>query len=184
QAVPALGALVILVLVRTSQGGPETAYTPIVLLPVIWFALYGTRGQLLLATLGVGIVFAIPTSAVGGDSYPITQPAAAFLWMTISGIIGFTLSELVRQRERLEQRLMLIARTDALTGLPNRRAWDEELARELARAARAGAPLCTAVLDLDHFKEFNDLHGHQAGDEHLKITAVRWRAELRARPPI
>jgi diguanylate cyclase (GGDEF)-like protein len=100
--------------------------------------------------------------------------------MTIAGIAGLTVSELVRQREDLEVKLGRMAHTDSLTGLPNRRAWDQELKRELARADRSGAPLCAVLLDLDHFKEFNDLHGHQAGDEHLRAAASLWRGTLRA----
>jgi diguanylate cyclase (GGDEF)-like protein len=72
-----------------------------------------------------------------------------------------------------------MARTDALTGLPNRRAWDEALDRELARADRGDSPVCVALLDLDRFKEFNDLHGHPAGDTHLKEAASVWRGRLR-----
>jgi diguanylate cyclase (GGDEF)-like protein len=179
QAIPPLVPFVMVAMVRGDQGGPETAYTPVVLLPIIWFALYGTRGQLLVAILGVGAVYAIPTPAVGGEGYPVTEPSAALLWMTISGITGLTLSEIVRQREELARRLERIARTDALTGLPNRRAWDEALERELARADRSGEPLCAALLDLDHFKDFNDMHGHQAGDEHLRAATLGWRGRLR-----
>ena len=72
------------------------------------------------------------------------------------------------------------ARTDELTALPNRRAWDEAVVREISRAQRTGRPLCMALLDLDHFKAFNDAHGHQAGDAHLRRTAAAWRRELRA----
>jgi diguanylate cyclase (GGDEF)-like protein len=71
------------------------------------------------------------------------------------------------------------ARTDELTALPNRRAWDEAVAREMSRAQRTGRPLCLALLDLDHFKAYNDAHGHQAGDAHLRRTAALWRRELR-----
>jgi diguanylate cyclase (GGDEF)-like protein len=71
------------------------------------------------------------------------------------------------------------ARTDELTALPNRRAWDEAVEREMSRAQRTGEPLCLALLDLDHFKAYNDLHGHQAGDQHLRRTAAAWRRELR-----
>jgi diguanylate cyclase (GGDEF)-like protein len=71
------------------------------------------------------------------------------------------------------------ARTDELTALPNRRAWDEAVVREMSRAQRSGRPLCLALLDLDHFKAFNDTHGHQAGDAHLRRTAAAWRRELR-----
>jgi diguanylate cyclase (GGDEF)-like protein len=72
------------------------------------------------------------------------------------------------------------ARTDDLTALPNRRAWDEAVEREIARGQRTGDPLCVALLDLDHFKAYNDAHGHQAGDAHLRRTATAWRRELRA----
>jgi len=72
-----------------------------------------------------------------------------------------------------------LARTDSLTGVPNRRAWDEELPRELARAAWSGQPMCVALLDLDHFKQYNDRHGHQAGDRFLKEAAAAWQAVVR-----
>lgn len=71
------------------------------------------------------------------------------------------------------------SRRDALTGLPNRRAFDEELERELARAARAGAPLAVVVLDVDRFKAVNDGHGHAAGDVVLREVAARAAAALR-----
>jgi diguanylate cyclase (GGDEF)-like protein len=63
--------------------------------------------------------------------------------------------------------------------VPNRRAWDEELPRELARAARSGQPVCVVLLDLDHFKQYNDRHGHQAGDRFLKEAAAAWQAVVR-----
>jgi diguanylate cyclase (GGDEF)-like protein/PAS domain S-box-containing protein len=83
-------------------------------------------------------------------------------------------------RTDLLARLHETARTDALTGLPNRRVWDEDLAREIDRARRHGGSLCLAMIDLDHFKAFNDHHGHQAGDRLLAATSVAWLPELRA----
>jgi diguanylate cyclase (GGDEF)-like protein len=180
QAIPAMVPFVMVALIRSVHESTESAYTPVVLLPVFWFALYGTRPQLLASVAAVGVTLAIPSPAVDGDSYPVTELGAALLWMAIAGISGFTVSELVRQRETLEIRLGEIARTDALTGLLNRRAWDEELERELARASRGDTPICAALLDLDHFKGFNDRHGHQAGDDHLQDVALVWRARLRA----
>ncbi len=67
------------------------------------------------------------------------------------------------------------AQTDPLTGLPNRRAWDAELERALGEEA----PVIIAMLDFDHFKEFNDTHGHPAGDRLLKETAAAWRDQIR-----
>jgi len=68
------------------------------------------------------------------------------------------------------------ALTDALTGLPNRRAWDAEL----DRAVQGRVPVAVAMLDIDHFKRFNDTQGHPAGDRLLREAASRWRSEMRA----
>jgi diguanylate cyclase (GGDEF)-like protein len=72
-----------------------------------------------------------------------------------------------------------MARTDDLTGLPNRRAWDTELAREMAQARRRENDLSVAMVDLDRFKDYNDSRGHQAGDRLLKEAAGAWRSALR-----
>jgi diguanylate cyclase (GGDEF)-like protein len=84
------------------------------------------------------------------------------------------------ERAGLLARLEAVARTDDLTGLANRRSWDEELPRELARAHRQRQSVCVAMIDLDRFKRFNDELGHQAGDRLLKEAAAAWRSELRA----
>jgi diguanylate cyclase (GGDEF)-like protein len=77
-------------------------------------------------------------------------------------------------------RLRAEALRDALTGLPNRRAFDDALAREVARAGREAAPLSALLLDVDRFKAVNDGHGHAAGDAVLRAVAARARAALRA----
>jgi diguanylate cyclase (GGDEF)-like protein len=84
------------------------------------------------------------------------------------------------ERGELLGRLEIAARTDDLTGLLNRRAWDDELGRALSRADRDGGQLCVAILDLDKFKQYNDTHGHQAGDRFLKQMASAWTNALRA----
>jgi diguanylate cyclase (GGDEF)-like protein len=77
------------------------------------------------------------------------------------------------------QRLAVQATTDPLTGLPNRRAWDDLVEREMALAARRRHPLTLALLDMDRFKRFNDTRGHTAGDELLGEFAARARGVLR-----
>ena len=77
------------------------------------------------------------------------------------------------------ERLTVLARTDPLTDLSNRRAWEDELARELARAGRLGQRLSIGLLDIDELKAFNDRWGHQAGDRLLLTAAARWRRRLR-----
>ncbi|QYG93864.1 diguanylate cyclase [Iamia sp. SCSIO 61187] len=82
-------------------------------------------------------------------------------------------------RAELVERLETMTRQDPLTGLLNRRGWDDHLTRELARAARTGRPLSVAVLDLDRFKRFNDAHGHLVGDQLLKAATSAWTGALR-----
>lgn len=78
-----------------------------------------------------------------------------------------------------EERLAELAVTDALTGLPNRRALDDQLAGALARARRRGEPLALLFMDLDRFKAVNDAHGHAAGDAVLREFARRLRSVVR-----
>ena len=82
------------------------------------------------------------------------------------------------QRSDLVTRLEGAALTDALTGLANRRAWDEELPKVL-ESGDPDRPAAIALLDLDHFKAYNDTHGHQAGDRLLVEASAAWRDQLR-----
>ena len=89
------------------------------------------------------------------------------------------LKELAAEREALLEEVELLARSDALTGLPNRRALDDHLPREMARAMRSGGDLCLAIVDIDHFKTYNDTFGHLAGDAVLRQCAVAWDSQVR-----
>jgi diguanylate cyclase (GGDEF)-like protein len=82
-------------------------------------------------------------------------------------------------RAAAHDELERLVRTDALTGLPNRRALEERLEGELAAVRRTGFPFALAVMDLDHFKAYNDAHGHLAGDAVLAAAGSRWRDALR-----
>jgi diguanylate cyclase (GGDEF)-like protein/PAS domain S-box-containing protein len=86
---------------------------------------------------------------------------------------------IAQEREDLIAEKEQMARSDALTGLPNRRALDDQLPREMARALRSGSPLCLAIIDIDHFKAYNDANGHLAGDAVLRKCAGAWDSELR-----
>lgn len=85
---------------------------------------------------------------------------------------------LVSMVERQAALLTDLARRDGLTGLPNRRTWDFELERAEIRTTEEGTPLTVALLDLDHFKAFNDRYGHPEGDRLLVSSARAWHALL------
>jgi diguanylate cyclase (GGDEF)-like protein len=94
-------------------------------------------------------------------------------------VIAFLAAEAGAAIERadLVDQLEVLANTDPLTGLPNRRYWDTQLPKALANGGTS--PLCVGVVDLDHFKHYNDRHGHQAGDKLLRDAATAWRKQLR-----
>ncbi|MFY2561422.1 diguanylate cyclase [Corallococcus terminator] len=83
--------------------------------------------------------------------------------------------ELARRREEL----LALSRTDALTGLFNRRCFEERLTDEFARSRRYQSPLSLVMLDIDHFKRINDTFGHPFGDQVLKAVAQTTRSRLR-----
>lgn len=97
-----------------------------------------------------------------------------------------TLERVLEEKERLAERLQQandtlqhLAATDALTGLANRRAFQESMMSDLARSARQRVPLSLVIVDIDHFKSFNDRYGHATGDEVLRVTAQTLREHIR-----
>ncbi|HRP71800.1 MAG TPA: diguanylate cyclase [Luteimonas sp.] len=89
------------------------------------------------------------------------------------------LEDASRQRELLLEQLAHQADHDPLTGLPNRRASDRELAAAIQQANHASTPLCVAIIDIDRFKYINDRYGHQTGDRVLARVAQQLQAALR-----
>jgi diguanylate cyclase (GGDEF)-like protein len=83
------------------------------------------------------------------------------------------------EQSSLRDRVLRLALTDDLTGLSTRRAFDEELPRELARSRRGDSPVCVGVVDLDHMSAFNMARGEREGDRLLKETAAAWAGTLR-----
>jgi diguanylate cyclase (GGDEF)-like protein len=98
--------------------------------------------------------------------------------LSSSMLVGIQIGRVI-ERRRMLKNAAAIALTDPLTGLANRRAWEEELRREVARAKRTSNRLALVMLDLDHFKQLNDTQGHQAGDTVLAEAAASWRNAVR-----
>jgi len=126
---------------------------------------------------------------------PLQQSAKAIQWQLalshlafwVAGIAGLAwfgqraqCQQLERMQSEVERQLLYQQAThDPLTGLFNRRYMDEAYQRELQRARRTGSPLSVGFLDIDHFKRFNDAHGHEAGDEVLRRLGEILRSFLR-----
>jgi diguanylate cyclase len=105
------------------------------------------------------------------------DPTLRKLWAS-AGLVGLasalglaaSVKTQLRAQKKLIESYMCEARTDALTGLGNRRALNQELERRIAQWQRQGIPVSLLIVDVDHFKKFNDSHGHQAGDEMLRAV--------------
>ena len=91
----------------------------------------------------------------------------------------FTLSTDVTALKKVEKQLSALARVDSLTGLPNRRQFEERLEESLARSKRTRRPMAVIFLDVDHFKSINDTHGHGFGDGVLREFARRLQEAIR-----
>jgi two-component system cell cycle response regulator len=83
------------------------------------------------------------------------------------------------ENRKLLEELRRLSLTDVVTAVGNRRAFDESLRQQVARARRTGSPLALVLLDLDLFKRVNDRYGHQAGDDVLRAFAVRLKTLAR-----
>jgi diguanylate cyclase (GGDEF)-like protein len=175
---------------REATGGASGGVGILVLVPVVWVALYGTTGMLNGVLTGVACTYAVPLALIGAPRYPVTGWRSGILTVSLAAIVGTTVQRLVAQtrdqaatarrhledREHLLERVNELARTDPLTGAANRRCWDEQFAVELNGAR---GPVSIAVIDLDGFKALNDTHGHAAGDRCLKDCVAAWAAQLR-----
>ena len=176
--VPPFAWFAVVALLRQSQDGALAGAGPLLLLPVLWLLLYGTRGQVAAAVGCVALTLALPI-VVGGGAPVAGEIRVLIVWTVLAGVVCFTVLRLVDAVRRQSAELERLASTDALTGLPNRRVWEDALPRELARSVRTGAPVAVALLDIDHFKAYNDAHGHPGGDLLLKEIAALWPGELR-----
>ncbi len=169
-----LGVVLIAYALSTSPGPGDGAV--LYALPVFWTTFFfGRRGAAtILVCVGVGhaiTLLALPAA----DSYP-----GRWLDVMVS-VTGVALVVLVleRRNELLMARLAGEARTDPLTGLLNRRGFDEHASRELAHLGRDGRSIALVIFDLDHFKHINDQWGHMVGDRVLAHMARLLSSESR-----
>jgi diguanylate cyclase (GGDEF)-like protein len=177
EAGPPLAYFGVIVLLRESYGVTGSGYAPLVLLPILWLLLHGTGRQLRVALLLMGLTLVLPMVIA---SSPASEWRRVVIWLVVAPLVGLAAERLMRELRKQAAELDELSKTDALTGLQNRRGWDEELPAACALADKNGYPVSIALLDLDHFKRYNDEHGHQQGDRFLKRLAAGWQERLRA----
>jgi diguanylate cyclase (GGDEF)-like protein len=132
QAAPPLLVFVVIALLQHGGGGTAAGFAPLAMLPLFWFALYGTRPQLLLALVATGALFVVPLVAIGAPAYLETDWRRAALWLISGGVVCLSVQQLVG---RLRQR------TRDLAALGR-------LARSLSTADDPVSQICSAARDV------------------------------------
>jgi diguanylate cyclase (GGDEF)-like protein len=162
------------------------------MLPGVWLVLrHGWHSENSLRAVGLAMALAAAALLVRGV-HALQQPAdyqellqaslgqgLTFLVSFVS-LLGAGFGFVLASFERVARRMEELATLDGLTGCLNRSTTDTLLAHSLERGRRDGAPLAFALLDLDHFKQINDRHGHGAGDAALRAFAAEVRTRLRS----
>lgn len=139
----------------------------------------GRMGWGRMAWLGVALVLAPVTGQLAHLlDYQQGEWVALVGGFVVAGLVVHRLMGLVRDLQVKAVQLSALARRDGLTGIANRLTWEHELARACTMAREEHLDLTVAILDFDHFKVYNDAHGHPAGDQVLRATAAAWVAAL------
>ncbi|EAW30469.1 diguanylate cyclase (GGDEF domain) [marine gamma proteobacterium HTCC2143] len=155
--------------------GPIPIISP--LIPIAAFLLLSLRAGflslmvvslILLVLLTLHLSAKIPDNLSAETNLMVVRYVAVTLTVLITGLVA---SAFVNSHRKLLSKVGLSAHTDYLTGIANRRSVSLEFAKETARARRNGSWISTLMIDVDHFKRFNDINGHAEGDECLKRVA-------------
>ena len=152
------------------HGGPPMFNEFFYFWPALFVGYFFTPRRAALTLVGIGALYATVLSQM-----PATIQELTPRWtITMTSLVGTVVAmRVLRKRvDKLLSKLNELARTDVLTGLLNRRAFDERLADELDRARRTKEPFALVLGDIDHFKQINDRRGHAAGDEALARVAA------------
>lgn len=161
---------------QTGQGNDTSATFPVLLILIVSYVLGAKAavGWTLASIVGVGLqIYTSELPAMGIDGAVTTRPGL-FATRAIVFLGVLTLAVVERRfADRKAAQLEFLARHDELTGLCNRRAFAERAEEAVSRASRHDRNIAVLVIDLDHFKAVNDVHGHSVGDEVLRVIGNR-----------
>jgi diguanylate cyclase (GGDEF)-like protein/PAS domain S-box-containing protein len=196
QAIPVLLLYVVAALVRDATGGGASVFTALILLPVVWFALYGTINQVLLSVLGCALAIGLPVVLDDGSKYPSSELGRAALDSIMTGALGIAgvhLMRRMREREELSSSILNSAH-EAFISMDedgNIVEWTSQAERDFgwSRAEAIGRPLAEKILpagDREHYEPGLQrmLEGdHRAIGRRIEVTAshrngIRFPVEL------
>jgi len=147
--------------------------------PVGWYFLVAWSGYFVCTATMVGVIKgSVPVNFWTLHSFQFGATLDMLLFMRVLGLRNRAVHDAAARAQHERAALVSLAQTDALTGLPNRRGFDAALAAALPHSTPERM-LAVYMLDLDGFKQVNDRHGHEIGDELLVAVALRLRANLR-----
>jgi len=169
-----LGAAMIAVALATTRGYTDAAV--FYMWPALWMAHFYGRSGTIFIVAWIGLVHAVALIAMPGPAGNLDR------WIDVTGsvlVVATVVRALSARSEELVDRLRAEARLDPLTGLLNRRGFQERLDVELARAIREQSWIGAVAIDIDHFKRVNDAHGHEVGDRVLAWLGATIREQVR-----
>jgi diguanylate cyclase (GGDEF)-like protein len=170
------------------SGGLDSPYAQLFLLSALYTCAAHPARRVLpyLGAFTVVVLLPLMYDAVVTQRATVELVTELAVWLSLSLAVMFLMHNVRAQRlglRREGEQARRLARADQLTGLLNRRAFDDDLAHAIEHARATAEPLSVVVCDLDGFKDFNDRFGHLEGDRVLKAVAERLRAALR-RPDV
>ena len=165
------------------RGGSRLDYSLLYLLPILAAGWRLSLPAVVVTSSAAGAVLFAANFSLAEPRSIVVDVWTGFSRLIIYLAVGLLTARVRRDRDRLRKLLdreALLARTDAITGLPNTRGFTERLLTETSRSRRAGRPLCLAYIDIDNFKSLNDHYGHATGDAILVRIAAAIRDTIRA----
>jgi diguanylate cyclase (GGDEF)-like protein len=173
-----------IVLAQWLAGGLEAPYWELLILPTLHVAAIHPPRRIVVFLVVLVAAAVAPLAYEGWDTTTAgLLLIGALLWAGTAVITHRLMREVRQQRidsQREEDHAKRLARLDALTGLSNRRAFDEAIGEQIAEARLTGRPLSVLLADLDNFKQINDEHGHVNGDSCLRQVARTIQVSMRA----
>jgi diguanylate cyclase (GGDEF)-like protein len=161
-----LGVTAVVAVAATEQVNMANLYLLTATVAVLLFSFRAALIHIGMAGICYAALLAFNPATAGA---PVVAWLAVFGTTAVVGAVVLGLLSVLRQA----------ATADPLTGLANRRAWDERLDEEMERSLRTGTALTVVLVDLDGFKDVNDRDGHAAGDHLLQTLASAWQTQVR-----